>query len=163
MSSLASYYLASLGAALLVIAVASGLIARRVRRGQRRLQAMALLAALGRSTDWVAAQGRAVCFQAATDLDDQSLDEIRSLQRQWFPELDAPAAELFSVHGKLAELLRIHERLRAQDPEAWLDGAYDAAFMALWREHGAIVQTMERQLVPAARTAAALRQHTFPA
>lgn len=162
MSSLA-YYLVSLGAALLVIAIVSGLIARHLRRGQRRLQAMALLDALGRSTDWVTAQGRAVCFQAATEQDDQSLDEIRRLQRQWFPELDAPADELFSVHRRLAELLRMHERLRAHDPEAWLDGAYDAAFMTLWREHCAIVQTMERQLVAVARTTGALRQHTFPA
>lgn len=157
MSSLA-YYLVWLGAALLVIAVASGVIAGHVRRGQRRLQAVALLDALARSTDWVAAQGRAVCFQAATGQDDRSLDEIRRLQRQCFPELDGPAGELLSLHRKLSELLRTHERLRAQEPEAWLDGAYDAAFMSLWREHCAIVQTMERQLVAEATTTRALRR-----
>ncbi|HEY0883723.1 MAG TPA: hypothetical protein VGE20_00485 [Ramlibacter sp.] len=162
MSSLA-YYLISLGVALVLIAVASGLIALQLRRGQRRLQAMALLDALARSTDWVAAQGRAVCFQAVTDQNDPSLDEVRTLQRQWFPELEVPADELFDVHGRLAELLRMHERLRADDPEAWLDGAYDAAFMTLWREHCAIAQTMERQLVAVARATDAPRQHTFPA
>lgn len=162
MSSLA-YYLVSLGVALVLIAVASGLIALHLRRGQRRLQAVALLDALGRSTDWVTAQGRAVCFQAPTEQHDQSLDEIRRLQRQWFPELDAPSDELCSVHRRLAGLLRMHERLRADDPEAWLEGAYDAAFMALWREHCRVVQAMEQHLVAVARTTDALRQHTFPA
>lgn len=162
MSSLA-YYLISLGVALVLIAVASGLIALHLRRGQRRLQAVALLDALGRSTAWVTAQGRAVRFQAATEQSDQSLAEVEKLQRHWFPELAAPADELFRVHGRLAELLRMHERLRADDPEAWLEGAYDAVFMALWREHCAIVQTMERHLVAVARTTGALRQHTSPA
>ncbi|MHB1124000.1 MAG: hypothetical protein ACYC0T_14950 [Ramlibacter sp.] len=162
MSSLA-YYLICLGAALLVIAMASALIARHLRRGQRRLQALALLDALARSTDWVARQGRAVCFQAATEQSDPSFDEIGRLQRQWFPDLAASVDELFAVHRRRAELLRMHERLRADDPEAWLDGAYDAAFMALWREHCAIVQTMERRLLSVATTAGTLRQHTSPA
>lgn len=162
MSSLA-YYLISLGVALVLIAVASGLIALHARRGQRRLQAVALLDALGRSTDWVAAQGRAVRFQAASDRSDPSVDEISRLQRQWFPELHAPADELFGVHRRMAELLRMHERLRVDDPEAWLEGAYDAAFMALWREHCAIVQALERHLVAVARTTGSLRQQSFPA
>lgn len=161
MSSLA-YYLVSLGAALLVIAVASGLIAWHLRRAQRRWQAIALLDALARLTDWLAAQGRAVCFQAAAAPCDASLDAIRTVQHEWFPELDAPATALFAVHRRLAELLRMHERLRTDDPEAWLDGACDAAFMALWREHCAIVQAMERSLLAAARTASPLRQHTSP-
>lgn len=162
MSSLA-YYLVSLGVALVLIAVASGLIARHLRSGQRRLHAVALLDALERSTDWVAAQGRAVCFQAATEQNDRSMGEIGRLQRQWFPQLDAPAHDLFGVHRRLAELLRMHERLRADDPEAWLDGAYDAVFMGLWREHCAIVQTMERHLLAVATTTGSLRQQTFAA
>lgn len=162
MSSLA-YYLTSLGAALLVIAIASGLIARHLRREQRRLQAVALLDALARLTDWAAAQGRAVRFQAATEHSDPSLDEFGRLQGQWFPELNARADELFAVHRRLAELLRMHERLRADDPEAWLDGAHDAAFMSLWREHCTIVQAMEQQLITAARTSRTLPQHTSPA
>lgn len=162
MSSLA-YYLVSLGVALLAIAFASGLIARHLRRGHRRLQAIALLDALGRSTEWLAAQGRAICFQAATEPNDQSLDEILGLQRQWFPELAASADELLGVHRRVAELLRMHERLRAHDPEAWLEGAYDAAFMGLWREHCRVVQAMEQHLAAVARTTDALRQHTSPA
>lgn len=162
MSSLA-YYLASLGAALLVIAAVSGLIARHLRRQQRRVQAVALLDALARSTDWLAAQRRAVCFQAATSQSDPSEHEIRMLQHQWFPELDAPAEALFAVHRRVSELLRIHERLRADDPETWLDGACDAALMTLWREHCAIARAMERPLLAAARTAGPLRQHGFPA
>ena len=162
MSSFA-YYLISLGAALLVIAIASGLIARHLRRGQRRLQALALLDALARSNDWVAAQGRGVCFQAPTEHTDPSLEEIRTVQRQWFPELDAPADELLAVHGRLSGLLRMHQRLRTEDPEAWLDGAYDAAFMDMWREHCTIVQGMERRLLAEATPAGPLRQHTRPA
>jgi hypothetical protein len=160
-SSLA-YYLISLGVALLAAAVASGLIARHLRRGHRRLHAMALLDALGRATEWLAAQGRAVCFQAATEQSDQSLDEVLGLQRQWFPELAASADELLGVHRRVAELLRMHERLRGDDPEAWLDGAYDTAFMSLWREHCAIVQAMERRLLAVACTSEALREHSFP-
>lgn len=162
MSSLA-YYLFSLGVALVLIAVASGLIALHLRRGQRRLQAIALLDALDRSTHWLTAQGRAVCFQAATEQNDQSLDEALRVQRQWFPELDASAGELLGVHRRVAELLRTHDRLRAGDPEAWLEGAYDAAFMALWREHCRVVEAMEQHLVAVARTTDALRQRTFPA
>lgn len=162
MSSLA-YYLSSLGVALLAIAAASGLIARHLRRGHRRLQAMALLEALGHSTEWLTAQGRAVCFQAATQQNNESIDGIRRLQRQWFPELEAPADELSCVHRRVAELLRMHERLRADDPEAWLDGAYDAAFMAQQREHCTVVQAMEQHLAAVARTTDALRQHTSPA
>lgn len=162
MSSFA-YYLISLGAALLAIAIVSGLISRHVRRGQRRLLAVALLDALERSTDWVARQGRAVRFQAATEPGDPSLDEIRTLQRHWFPELDAAADELCAVHRRLADLLRMHERLRADDPETWLDRGYDAACMKLWREHCAIALAMERRLLAVAGTAGALRQHTFPA
>lgn len=162
MSSLA-YYLASLGAALLVIAIVSGLIARHLRRGQRRLQAIVMLDALARSSGWVAKQGRAVCFQAATEQIDPSLDEIRTRQRQWFPELDASVEALLAVHHRMAELLRTHERLRADDPEAWLDGAHDAAFLALSREHCSIVQTMEQRLLAVATTAGSLRQRTFAA
>lgn len=158
MSSLA-YYLISLGAALLAIAIVSGLIARHLRR---RLQAVALLDALGRSTDWMAAQGRAVRFQQATRASDPALDEIRSAQRDWFPELEESAEGLFAVHRRVAALLRMHERLRMADPEAWLDGAYDTAFMSLWREHCSIVQAMERRLLAVACTGEALRKHSFP-
>jgi len=161
-SSLA-YYLISLGAALLVVAVVSGLIARHLGREQRRLQALALLDALARSTDWLAAQERAVRFQAAAAQSDPSLDEIRTLQQHCFPELEASAEALLAVHRRLSELLRMHERLRADDPEAWLDGAYDADFMTLWREHCAIAQAMERRLLGVPRTAGTVRQHTFPA
>lgn len=78
MSSLA-YYLISLGAALLAIAIVSGLITRHVGR---RLQAVALLDAPGRSTDWMAAQGPAMRFQQATRASDPALDEIRSGERE---------------------------------------------------------------------------------
>lgn len=162
MSSLA-YYLISLGAALVVIAVASGMVARHLRRAQRRLQAIALLDALARSTDWVAAQARAVCFQAPVRPADSSLAEIRALQRQWFPELAGSMEALVVVHRRLSELLQMHQRLCGQDPEAWLEGGHDAAFLALRREHGAIVEAMEQCLAGAARTALPPRQRSFPA
>lgn len=158
-----AYYLVWFGAALLVIAVVSGLIARHLRNAQRRLQAVTLLDALARSNEWVAAQGRAVRFQADTQHRDAAVDEIRLLQRQWFPELDGAAEDLSTVHRRLGELLQEHERLRSHDPEAWLDAACDAAFMSLWREHCAIVQTMERHLFAAAQPAGAVRRHAWPA
>ena len=162
MSSLA-YYLIALAAALLVIAAVSGVIARHMRRAQRRLHAVELLGALARSTEWVAAQGRAICFQAPTQPGDPVRQEIAAVQRQWFPELQAPAQKLTLVHQRLARLLSIHERLRIADPDAWLDGAHDAAFVTLRREHSAIVQAMERQLLAIAGKAGTLRQYTFPA
>lgn len=161
MSSLA-YYLGSLGAALLVIAIASGLLARHIWHGQRRVQAVALLDTLARSTDWVTAQGQAVCFQAATGRSDPSLQEIRTAQREWFPELDGAVQQLCAVHRQLSALLQLHEQLR-DDADAWLEDGHDATFMALRREHSAIVQAMERQLVPVARAAWPLRHRTFPA
>lgn len=162
MSSLA-YYLISLAAALLVIAAVSGVIARHLWRAQRRLHAVELLGTLARSNDWVAAQARAVCFHAPTLPGDPALQEIAAVQRRWFPELQAPAQELTVVHRRLAELLCIHERLRIADPDAWLDGAHDAAFVTLRREHSALVQAMERRLLAVAGTAGMLRHHTFPA
>ncbi len=162
MSSLA-YYLIFLGAALLLIAAASAMVVGHLRRGQRRLQAVALLDSLGRSTDWVEAQGRAVCFQAATGQRDPSLEAIRAICRQWFPELAAPADELVAVHLRMAELLQLHERLRGHDPEAWLEGGHDAAFMALRREHDAIAGAIEQRLWDVASSPLPLRRHTFPA
>lgn len=70
---------------------------------------------------------------------------------------------MFAVHRRVAALLRMRERLRMADPEAWLDGAYDTALMRLWRERCAIVQAMERQLLAVACTSEALRKHSFPA
>lgn len=158
-----AYYLISLGAGLLVIAIGSAVMVWRLRvREQRRYQAVALLDALARYTEWVAAQGRAVCFQAATQQGTPALQEIGALQGRWFPELAAGVRALSELHLRLAGLLRLHERLRAQDPEAWLESGHDAAFMALWREHCALAQELERHLA-AVRADGAVTHLQFPA
>lgn len=158
-----AYYLISLGAGLLVIAIGSALLVWRLRvREQRRFHAATLLDALARYTEWVAAQGRAVCFQAATQQNTPALQEIGALQERWFPELAPAARTLFELHLRLAALLRLHERLRGRDPEAWLESGHDTAFMALWREHCAVAQEMERHLA-AVRAAGAMPHLQFPA
>lgn len=142
-----SYYLISLGAVLLVSAASSALVVWRLRHGLRQARAATLLQALGRYTDWVEAQGRAVRFQGPTQQSDPALQEIGARQRQWFPELGRETDALFAVHVRLTELLRAHEQLRAGDPEASLESGHDAAFMALWRRHCRIVQAMEQRLL----------------
>ena len=163
MSSTA-YYLLWLVAGLLAIAMASGLFVWRLRlRQARELKAIELLDALARYTEWVAAQGRAVRFQAPVQDGDPALLTIGAVQEQWFPEFGELAQALFAVHLKLAQLLRSHRQLRLQDPEACLESGQDASFMALWREHCRAVQALEQQLAAAAQSSPAPARLTFPA
>ncbi|HWI81865.1 hypothetical protein [Ramlibacter sp.] len=150
--SSSAYYLICLAAGLLAIAAASAGFVWRLRARERQLKAVELLDALARYTEWMAAQGRAVCFQAATQPPDGAVQEIGALQQQWFPALAPQMQRLLHVHLQLARLLRMHERMRPGDPEAWLERGHDASFMRLWREHCAAAQGLEQVLLPLART-----------
>ena len=145
------YYLLWLAVGLVLTAAASAVIAWQLRqRALRRLAAAELLDALARYSEWVAAQGRVVFFQ-----DDKPeatapvLQEVRSVQRQWFPDLVPQAEHLEAVHTRLVEFLLSQRKLRLRDFEAWLDSDQDAGYMQLWQQHCWAVQAMEERLVSA--------------
>jgi hypothetical protein len=146
--STAAYYAFCLVAGLVVIAIASALIARQLRRREeRRLRAAELLDVLARYTEWVAAQGRVLFFPADTqDSTDLALHEIGAIQQEWFPELRREADQLFAVHSRLMVFLMQQRQLRMQDPEAWLESDQDAGYLMLWREHCTAVQALELRL-----------------
>jgi hypothetical protein len=153
-----AYYLICLAAGLLAIAAASRVLVWRLRPELRQASAVALLDALARSSDWAAAQARALCFQAPTQASDPALAEFRALQVRGFPELTGIAHRLCYVHLQLVALLEANERQRLDDPEAWLDSGDHTAFVALSREYGALVGLIEQRLEPLAVPAAAQPQ-----
>lgn len=141
------YYLSWLVGGLVVIAIASALIARRLRRGaMRRLKAVELLDALGRYSEWVAAQRRSLLFQGDVQEDAWALTEVRGIAQQWFPDLAGAAAQVFAVHTRLVEFLGTQQTLRLQDPEAWLESDHDLRFLEQWREHSVAVKRLAQEL-----------------
>ena len=160
------YYLLWLAGGLVLIAIASALIARQLRLGaMRRLQAAALLAALSRYSEWVAAQRRSLLFQGDGQDDTSALAEVRDIAQQWFPDLAGPAAQVFAVHAKLVEFLSSQQTLRIDDPEAWLESDHDLRFVEQWRDHAVAVQRLagELRLVCEPVPAGAEPHRTFPA
>ena len=148
--SSATYYLICLTAALFAVATSAAIVWRAHARTLRQLEAMELLDALARSSEWAEAQACAVRFQGTTQNTDPALHEIGVLQARSFPELGQAAQGLSECQLHMAHVLSAHERERLRDPEAPLESGADAAFMALRCEHERIVQTMERQLVAVA-------------
>lgn len=141
------YYLLWLVAGLVIIAIVSAFITRRLRRSvMRRLKAVELLDALGRYSEWVAAQRRSLLFQGDLQENASALTEVRAIAQQWFSDLAAPAAQVFAVHTRLVEFLSAQQALRLQDPEAWLESDHDLRFLEQWQEHGVAVQRMAQQL-----------------
>jgi hypothetical protein len=141
------YYLLWLVIGLVASAIASAYIARRLRRTvMRRLKAVELLDALGSYSEWVAAQRRNLLFQGDVQEDASSLDELRAIVRQWFPELEAAAAEVAAVHSRLVEFLSAQQTLRLEDPEAWLESDHDVRLLEQWRVLDAAVERMAQEL-----------------
>lgn len=141
-----AYYLLWLAAGLVLVAIASAVVARRLRLGlQRRLKAAELLDALDRYSDWVAAQRRTAFFQGDIQKD-SPLEQVRALRHHWFPELSGEAAELFAVHARLIDFLWEQQQLRQRDPEAWLMGDHEAQFAQLWHQHLLSVQAAAAKL-----------------
>lgn len=148
--SSAAYYLLWLAAGLVLTAIASALITLQLRKREvRRFKGDELLDALARYSEWVAAQGRGVFFQADTDTQGTTvavLQELGAVQQQWFPELCREAEEVFAVHRRLIAFLMKQRTLRQQDPEGWLESDQDAGYMSLWQQHCWAVQAMEQRL-----------------
>jgi hypothetical protein len=142
------YFSLSLLVALIVIAFVSAAIAKHLRlREVRRRKALQLLEALARYSDWVASQRRAVFFCGEAH-DDSPLEEARTIDRGWFPELSGDMVEILIVHNRLVNFLWNQQLLRFKDPEAWLESDHDARFMELWRQHHHAVETVAAQLRP---------------
>ena len=141
------YYLLWLVVGLAIIAIASALITRHLRRGvMRRFKAVELLDTLGRYSEWVAAQRRNLLFQGDVQEDASCLAELRVIVRQWFPELAAAAAQVSAVHSRLVEFLSAQQALRLQDPEAWLESDHDLRLLEQWRVLDAAVERMAQEL-----------------
>jgi hypothetical protein len=141
------YYMLWLTAGLVIIAIASALIARHLRqRVLRRVNAPVLLDALARYSDWVGAQRGAVLFQDDAQENGSPLREVLALRQQWFPELRAEGDEMLAMHARLIRFLQTQQQLRLQDPEAWLESDHDARFIELWRQHLQAVQGMTDKL-----------------
>jgi len=141
------YYLLWLAGGLVAIAIASAFITQRLRRGvMRRLKSVELLDALGRYSEWVAAQRRNLLFQGDVQEYASSLNEVRAIVGQWFPQLAPAASQVFSVHSRLVQFLSAQQALRLQDPEAWLESDHDVRFLEQWRLLDVAVERMAQEL-----------------
>ncbi len=145
MSSIA-YYSLWLVAALIALALVSATIARGVRlREVRRQKALELLDALGRYSDWVAAQRRTASFQGDAE-EVTSLEEARNIKQGWFPELASDMVEILLVHNRLVDFLWNQQLLRFKDAERWLESDHDSRFLELWRQHRYAVGSVQIKL-----------------
>lgn len=131
-----AYHALWLAFALVATALASAVIAHRLRRRDLRRQAAEhALEALARDSEWLAAQRRNPGFQGEQLADGAPLLQLRQLQQAWFPELGAPMEQLLEVHARVLDFLWKQQLLRVRDPEAWLESDHDSEFMARWRDH----------------------------
>jgi hypothetical protein len=141
------YFTLWLLAALLAIGFLSAYIARHRRlRTLRRQQAVRMMGALRRYSEWVASQRRATGFTGESAEAAQALDEAATLRIGWFPELAGDMAEVLAEHNRLMQFLATQNALRLQDPEAWLESDHDNRFMALWRQQVYAMQAMREKL-----------------
>jgi hypothetical protein len=142
-----AYYLAWLAAGLTLVAIASAAIARHLRlHVLRRAKAVELLDALEAYTDWVAAQSGAASFQGDAQQGDSPLQDVRNIQRGWFPELSEEATQLYEVHARLIDFLWGQQLLRLMDAEAWFESDHDVQFVQLWRSHRDAAQAAAEKL-----------------
>lgn len=145
--SLLQYHALWIAIALSGIAVASAVIAHRLRlRELRRLQAEQALEALARYCEWLAAQRRAAVFQGEPPAERSPLVQLCALQQAAFPELCGATVALLLVHARMLDFLWRQQSLRDGDTDAWLESDHDARFLALWREHGAAVHQLADRL-----------------
>lgn len=161
-----AYFSLWLAAALVVIAFISAAIAKHLRlRELRREQAVKMLDALARYSDWVASQRRSTFFQGEDRETQSPLEVARTIRVGWFPELSTEMVELFVVHNRLIDFLWPQQLLRLKDPEAWLESDHDKRFMELWRQHRYAIHTLadKLQLVAGNQSAEAESESIFPA
>jgi hypothetical protein len=141
------YHALWMAIALAGIAVASGLIARRLRlRDLRRRKAEETLDALARYSEWLGAQRRTANFQGDRSAETSALVQVRQLQQSAFPELSAATVQLVEMHARMLDFLWRQQLLQVRDPDGWLESDHDNRFMALWREHRVAVHRLADRL-----------------
>ena len=141
------YHALWIAIALAGIAVASAVIARRLRlREVRRKKAEEALDALARYSEWLAAQRRTANFQGDRPAQGSALVQLGQVQQAAFPELSGAMAQLLEVHSRMLDFLWKQQLLRVRDPEGWLESDHDNRFIALWREHRVAVHRLADRL-----------------
>lgn len=141
------YYIAWLAVGLAIIAIASAAIIAHLRlRALRRDMAGQLLDSLANYSDWIAGQGGAAFFQGDAQSVDSPLQDMRNIQREWFPELYEETTQLLEVHARLIDFLWAQQLLRDKDAEAWFESDHDLRFMQLWRAHRGAAQAIAEKL-----------------
>lgn len=141
------YHALWIAIALVGIAAASALIARRLRQREfRRVGAEAMLDALAGYSEWLAGQRRTAAFPGDLPPEVSALTQVRRLQQARFPELSFALVRLLEVHTCMIDFLWKQQLQRTRDPEGWLDSDHDRRFIALWREHRQAVHLMADRL-----------------
>jgi hypothetical protein len=141
------YFSLWLVAALIAVALVSATIARSLRmREVRRQKALELLDALGRYSEWVAAQRRAAFFEGEGEDSSSALEDARHIKQGWFPELAGDMVEILTVHNRLVDFLWNQQLLRFKDPEGWLESDHDTRFLELWRQHRYAIEGVQIKL-----------------
>ena len=114
-------YLVALLAGLLLAAVLSGLMVRRLRlQVMRQAHALRLLAALGRYAVWPAAL-RAPLGEDLPDAPSRAaLADVQALQGRHFPQVEPCMARLRQADAALRDFLHAQRSLKLSDAEAWL-------------------------------------------
>lgn len=134
--------------ALLLAAFASAAIAKHLKhKAVRREQALLMLDALERYSEWVAAQRYAPIFEGESNEAADALDEASTLRMGWFPELALDMAHLLAIHARLLTFLSIQHGLRQRDPDAWIETDHDGRFLALWRQLHMVMQRLQKKLL----------------
>jgi hypothetical protein len=141
--SLLQYHALWIAIALTGVALASGVITRRLRRREQAGQALEALAGY---CEWLAAQRRATMFKGEPPPERSGLVRLCALQQAAFPQLCGATVALLLVHARMLDFLWRQQSLRDRDTDAWLESDHDARFLALWREHGAVVHELADRL-----------------
>jgi hypothetical protein len=138
-----TWFLLALG----IIAFFSAWLAKQLRmREVRRRQAALMLDALERYGAWMALQRHAASYNGETQEAAEALDEACTLRMGWFPELATDMAELLGIHNRMLHFLAAQHALRLLDAERWLETDHDGRFLALWRQHMNVMQTLLAKL-----------------
>lgn len=152
MSSLSLYYLVWLLVGLVLIAVASARLARRlVLRERQRVCAGALADALSRYAAWLAAQRGQLMMEIDREVAQAALQEARDLQAHCFPQLGAWLERMLATDQQLTQWIQRQQGLRHEEPEAWLEMQADQAGQQLLHAQDQTLNEIRRQIAGAMR------------
>lgn len=138
-----TYYALCLAAGLLLVALVSAGITWLMRR---REQALVLMEALNRHAVWVAAQRGGLALDLRREEADAALQVASAVQSRWFRRLGPEFGSLMAIDQRIEGFLLHQQRLRYDDPEAWIESDHDGQFMALWREYVVAMEALTIRL-----------------